>query len=54
MGRKSKLKLQEAQLIEEQELTKCLGDIFSSLNNHEKHDFALSLFQFTKLIYDNY
>ena len=53
MGRKSKQELQETQLLSKSEVLECLPDSYQNLQKSRDDEFALSLYQFTKLIYDN-
>lgn len=52
MGRKSIQELQQ-QLLDNSELTEHLSEEFNVLNEKQKNELALSLYQFTKLIYDS-
>lgn len=53
MGRKSKQELQQTQLLIKSEILECLPDSFKGFQSNQDDEFALSLYQFTKLIYDN-
>ncbi|WP_339915899.1 hypothetical protein [Yeosuana marina] len=53
MGRKSNQELQETQLLSKSEILECLPDSHQVLQKNQDDEFALSLYQFTKLIYDN-
>ena len=53
MGRKSVQELQEKQLLNKSEILECLPDSLTSFKDNEINEFAFSLYQFTKLIYDN-
>ena len=53
MGQKSLQELQQKQLLDNTELEKHLSEEFKTLNQERKADIALSLYQFTKLIYDS-
>ena len=53
MGRKSFQELQENQILTESEILECLPESLTSLEGIEINEFAFSLYQFTKLIYDN-
>jgi hypothetical protein len=53
MGRKSKQELQEELLLNKSEILECLTDSLEVLQKNQDDEFSLSLYQFTKLIYDN-
>lgn len=53
MGQKSKQELQESQLLNKLEILACLPESLTSFKDNEINEFAFSLYQFTKLIYDN-
>lgn len=53
MGRKSKQKLQEIQLLSNSEILECLPNSIATIQKNLDTEFALSLFEFTKLIYNN-
>lgn len=52
MGRKSFQELKQSQLLNNNELKEHLSGEFISLNEEQKNELALSLYQFTKLIHD--
>lgn len=52
MGRKSNQELQQQKLLDNSLLEKHLSNEFIMLTDEQKHEIALSLYQFTKLIYD--
>ncbi|WP_431136944.1 hypothetical protein [Psychroserpens mesophilus] len=53
MGRKSLQELQRQQLLDNTELEEHLSVKFNELNEEQKNELALSLYQITKLIYDS-
>lgn len=53
MGRKSNQELQQKQLLDNNELADCLSEEFIDLNQAQKNELALSIYQFAKLIYDS-
>ncbi|MFD2917259.1 hypothetical protein [Psychroserpens luteus] len=53
MGRQSLQELQQKQLLDNTELDECLSIEHSIANEEQKHELALSLYQFTKLVYDS-
>jgi hypothetical protein len=53
MGRKSLQELQQKQLLDNGELEEHLLEEFIVLNEKQKNELALSLYQFTKLFYDS-
>ena len=52
MGRKTNQELQQKQLLDNNELAEYLSKEFIDLNEVQKNELALSLYQFTKLIFD--
>ena len=52
MGRKSFQELKQSQLLNSDELEENLSNEFINLNEEQKNELALSLYQFAKLIYD--
>ncbi len=53
MGRKSLQELEQEQLLNDSEFAEILSDSYSLLNKNEKNEIALSLYKFTKLMFDN-
>jgi len=53
MGRKSNQELQQKQLLDNNELEDYLSKKFIDLNQAQKNELALSIYQFTKLIFDS-
>lgn len=53
MGRKSNQEFQKNQLLDNSELEECISKEYSVLSKEHKNELALSLYQFTKLIYDS-
>lgn len=53
MGRKSIQELHEKQLLNKSEIIECLTDSSSLYQVKDYEEFAFTLYQFTKLIYDN-
>ena len=53
MGRKSFQELQEKQLLNKSEILECLPESLQDFQKNLDEEFALSLYQFAKLIYDN-
>lgn len=53
MGRKSFQELQQKQLLDNNELEEHLSKEFIDLNEEQKNELALSIYQFTKLIFDS-
>jgi hypothetical protein len=53
MGRKSKLVLQENQLLNDSEIIEVLSETNINMTEKERQEFKLSLYQFAKLIFDN-
>jgi hypothetical protein len=53
MGRKSLQELRQQQFLDNTELHEQLSKEFIVLNEKQKNEIALSLYQFTKLIYDS-
>ncbi|GAA4279678.1 hypothetical protein [Gaetbulibacter aestuarii] len=53
MGRKSKQELQENQPLDKKEIIECLKESQIDLNKINTDEFAMNIYQFTKLFYDN-
>jgi hypothetical protein len=53
MGRKSNQELQQKQLLDINELEDYLSKEFIDLNKAQKNELALSIYQFTKLIFNS-
>lgn len=53
MGRKSKLVLQENQLLNDIEILEVFSESNKNMTEKERQGFKLSLYQFVKLIFDN-
>lgn len=53
MGRKSNQELQQKQLLDNKELAEHLSKEYIDLNDVQKNELALSIYQFTKLIFDS-
>ena len=53
MGRKSKQELKQNQFLTKNEIVDYLNDSELDLDEINTETFAMSLYQFTKLIYDN-
>jgi hypothetical protein len=53
MGRKSLQEIQQKQLLDKNELAGFLSKEFIDLNEAQKNELALSIYQFTKLIFDS-
>ena len=52
MGRKKQSELNDSIILNDSELTKILGEKFKNLSQEQKDELALSLYQFTSLIYE--
>ena len=53
MGRKSNQELQQKQFLDNNELTEYLSKEYIDLNEAHKNELVLSIYQFTKLIFDS-
>ena len=53
MGRKSNQELQETQFLSKSEILELIPESENSFQDNELNEFAFSLYQFTRLIYDN-
>lgn len=53
MGRQSLQELQQKQLLDNAEIEECFSKEYSELSEEQKNELSLSLYQFTKLIYDS-
>ncbi|MCB0463282.1 MAG: hypothetical protein KDC81_11315 [Flavobacteriaceae bacterium] len=53
MGRKSFQEIQQKQLLDNNDLEEHLSKEFIDLNEAQKNELALSIYQFTKLIFDS-
>jgi hypothetical protein len=54
MGRKSKINLQEQLFLTRKEIEECLPEQIEPLNDDQVYKISSSLYEFTKLIYDNF
>ncbi|MFT6843822.1 MAG: hypothetical protein ACJASR_002607 [Psychroserpens sp.] len=54
MGRKSKTNLQEQLFLTRKEIEECLPEQIEPLNDKQVYKISSSIYEFTKLIYDNF